>query len=263
LLSLERVQDGMARVLRGGCDPELVAAIADDGIGAVARLRIYQNHMAITLTEALKANFPVVCRLVDERFFAYAAHEYIATALPAEPSLWAYGAGFADFLASFPPCRDLAYLPDVARLERAIGAAFHAPHSNALPLSILASFGQDQASDLVFSLQLALGHLASDWPVDRIWLAHQDNRSTDALGALAPEAMRLEIYRADARPVFRRLTAGEFAFRRAVARGMRLEEATDAALSLDFLFDLPVALQDLFDEGLVVGCKSATDAKEV
>ncbi len=254
----------MARVLRGGSDPELLAAIADDGIDAVARLRIYRNHMTITLTEALKANFPVVCRLVDERFFAYAAHEYIAIALPAEPSLWAYGAGFADFLASFPPCRDLVYLPDVARLERAIGAAFHAPHSNALPLSVLASFSQHQACDLVFSFQPAWGHLASDWPVDRIWLAHQDQAPANALGTLAPEATRLEIYRASGRPVFRRMTAGEFAFRQALARGTRLEEATDAALSLDFLFDLPATLRHLFDEGLVVGCDCvATDAKEV
>jgi hypothetical protein len=254
----------MARVLRGGDDPELLAAIADDGIGAAARLRIYRNHRAITLSAALKANFPVVCRLVDERFFAFAAHEYIETALPTEPSLWAYGAGFADFLASFPPCRDVAYLPDVARLERAIGAAFHAPQADALPLSILASFSGDQASDLVFSFQPAWQLLASDWPVDRIWLAHQDRASTDALAGLAPEATQLEIYRAGGHAVFRRLTAGELALCQALADGRRLEEATDAALAVDFRFDLPVTLRHLFDEGLVVGCAcAATDAKEV
>jgi len=38
-----------------------------------------------------------------------------------------YGDGFADFLAGFAPAQSLPYLADVARLEWAINAAYHAP----------------------------------------------------------------------------------------------------------------------------------------
>jgi Putative DNA-binding domain len=50
------------------------------------RLQIYRNHAILTLTGALKATFPVVCRLMDERFFRYAAREYIRESLPSRPS---------------------------------------------------------------------------------------------------------------------------------------------------------------------------------
>ena len=42
------------------------------GIAPERRIQVYRNNRLITLGEALKATFPVVCRLVDERFFDYA-----------------------------------------------------------------------------------------------------------------------------------------------------------------------------------------------
>ena len=45
-----------------------------------------------TLTDVLMSAYPVVCRLVDPRFFAYAADRYIREHLPASPCLFEYGA---------------------------------------------------------------------------------------------------------------------------------------------------------------------------
>ena len=41
------------------------------------------------------------------------------TSPPSEPRLSHYGAGFADFLASFPPADDLRWLVPIARLDEA------------------------------------------------------------------------------------------------------------------------------------------------
>ncbi|WP_318530149.1 MULTISPECIES: hypothetical protein [unclassified Rhizobium] len=51
---------------------------------------------------------------------------------PRSPLLLFYGDDFADFVATFEPARDLAYLPDVIRLEAARGHAYHA--ADAVPL---------------------------------------------------------------------------------------------------------------------------------
>jgi hypothetical protein len=48
-----------------------------DGLTAEARLAIYRHHVFITLTAALQTTYPVLCRLVHERFFGYAADQYI------------------------------------------------------------------------------------------------------------------------------------------------------------------------------------------
>ena len=113
--NLLELQLQLRRVVLGGDTTELVGAIRGDGLNPAARLRIYRNHALTTLGAVLEGTFPVVCRLVDKRFFAYAAHEYLREHPPHSRCLIDYGADFADFLAAFEPCRDLPYLADVAR----------------------------------------------------------------------------------------------------------------------------------------------------
>src|SRR6266403_1205342 len=108
------------------CRLSIVSAIMGDGLDPAARLNIHRNHYISSLGEALKATYPVACRLVDERFFAYAASEYIKISPPRRVCLFEYGEGFPDFLAAFPACASLVYLADVARLEWLINAALHA-----------------------------------------------------------------------------------------------------------------------------------------
>ena len=47
------------------------------------------------------------------------ARAYIAVEKPRDALIIRYGASFPDFIAAFEPARDLAYLPDVAKLESA------------------------------------------------------------------------------------------------------------------------------------------------
>src|SRR5712691_2486272 len=102
---------------------EIVADIRGDELDPAARVGIYRNHVFATLGVSLQCTFPVVCRLVDERFFAYAAHEYLREHPPRSRCLVEYGADFADFLADLEPCQSLPYLADVARFEWALNIA--------------------------------------------------------------------------------------------------------------------------------------------
>src|ERR1700741_1787057 len=96
LLELKR---GPRRAVLGGDPAEIVAAIQGDGLDPAARVGIYRNHAFGTLGAALQNTFPVVCRLVDKRFFAYAAHEYLREPPPHSRCLVEYGADLDDCLA--------------------------------------------------------------------------------------------------------------------------------------------------------------------
>src|SRR5574338_1556162 len=139
MTSLREIQSSLRIALLGGDEEPACTWLRGDRLEPVARGAIYRHHVVATLTAALRATFPVVCRLVDERFFAYAADRYIQTDPPSGPCLFEYGAGFADFLAEFRACRSLPYLADVARLEWAMQRALHAP--DAIPLPILVMQG--------------------------------------------------------------------------------------------------------------------------
>ena len=246
----------MAAALLGGDAGPVTAAVMPDGLTPVARLAIYRHHVRTSLTAALKDAYPVVCRLVDERFFAYAADAYLRSEPPEEPRLFAYGSGFADFLAGFPPCRALSYLPDIARLEWALHAAYHAPAVNAPDApalaASLATLAGDETARVVFTVDPSVRYLASSYPVDRIWRANQPGADPEARVELGADPVHLEVRRDGGRALFRSLCPGEWTLRARLAAGQSLEDAGTEALTADGELDLAGALAALFSEGLLV-----------
>jgi hypothetical protein len=252
MLTLNQLQSLMSAAICGEDALELSAFIEGDGVPPEARLRIYRNHMIVILTEALEATFPIVCRLVDERFFAYAAHEYVSKAPPSRPCLAEYGESFPDFLASFPACRHLVYLADVARLEWAINLALHA--EEARPLDRPASI----SSDLVVRLHPSSHLVASQWPIERIWYANQPEGNPDTVIDFDTGGVRLQVYRAGDRVVIREIEQSTYAFLSALAHGKRMREAIEAGEHFTAMFDPTADLDFLFEEGLIVAPASAT-----
>jgi hypothetical protein len=84
---LATIQSEVTRALLSGRLSDVAQAFTANGKDAERRLNIYRNNSFISLTGALKSNFPVTMRMVDERFFAYAANAFIADHPPREPRL--------------------------------------------------------------------------------------------------------------------------------------------------------------------------------
>jgi hypothetical protein len=245
-----------AAALLGDADAALIAEILDDGLPPAARLKIYRHHLLTTLTDVLRATFPVVVRLVDERFFAYAVDGYVRRHPPTSPCLFEYGESLADFLAEFPACRHLEYLPDVARLEWAINRALHAEDAVALDPRWLAAIPADEIVRLRLRLHPSVSLLASRWPLDRIWRANQPGADPEAAVSLDGGGVRLRVRRHDDGVVWQSLTAGAFHFTAALANGHDLDAAASAADAADTQFDLAGALRELLDEDLLVGASA-------
>src|SRR4051794_29210818 len=173
MLKLRDLQSGVRRTVLGNNRPEIVAAILGEESEAEARLNIHRRHVLHSLTEALKANFPVVCRVVDPRFFAYAADTFIRSNPPTTPCLAEYGDAFPDFLSGFEPAQGLPYLPDLARLEWAVVEAKYAPDAVPITAESLRHVAVREYPSLSFTMDPSLRLLHAQSAVQRIWAAHQ------------------------------------------------------------------------------------------
>ncbi len=191
VLTLRELQNGFCQSVAAGPPSELLRLIAADGLDLTARLAIYRNNVVTRLTDTLSAAFPVVCALVDRRFFDYAANAFLRQHLPTSGCLSDYGGDFPSFLAEFPPTAEPKYLADVARLEWAIHKVLHAA---ALPPTTIATLGAQTGDPAQLKLRLvtAVKFIASHYPVDRIWIAHQ-HESTWAHIRLDDRDVRLQI----------------------------------------------------------------------
>lgn len=249
--SLHSVQRAFREALLEQDDARRAADdVLPDGLTAGARIAVYRHHVRTSLTEALVSTFPVVCRLVDRRFFGWLADCYIRKHPPATPCLFEYGGVFPAFIERFPACAALPWLADVAQLEWAMNLAFHAPDATSMGPVRLAVTPPDELGALILEFEPSVTYLASRWPIDAIWRANQPGG--EQLGVdLDSGPGRLEIRRRDDDVVFRALPAGSFAFRRALADHEPLERAVDAALATDSAFDLAGEIRALLDEDLV------------
>ena len=250
MTSLRDLQAGFRVALLDDTDDRLGEAIAPDRLGAAARLAIYRHHVLTSLTAALEATFPVVCRLVDRRFFGWLADRFIRAHPPTGPCLVEYGADLPRFIDGFPACAKLPWLGDVARLEWAMNAVLHAPDAAAFTPEMLAAIAPSAVATRVLRLHPAVTLLASRWPVDTIWRANQPGAAALTVD-LDAGRVELEIRRDGDDVVFRRLPASTFALRNALAAGHPLGAAVEAALAIDPALDVAAAIRALLDEGVL------------
>ncbi len=248
--ALRELQTLFKASLLAGEEEAVIQQIEGDGLDPRARLAVYRHHILTTLTAVLESAYPVVCRLVDRRFFAYAADAFIKRHPPAGPCLAEYGATFPDFLAAFPACDGHPYLPDVARLEWAIHRASQSPQTEPLDHARLRSVDPADMPRLTFAMDPSLSLVASPWPVDRIWSAHQDGGEPAEPVELGAGGVYLEVRAAGESVTLHTLEAATYAFRDALARGLTLGQAASLALESHPFFDLTEGIHELLEQSL-------------
>jgi hypothetical protein len=192
------------------------------GRPAGRRFDVYRNNVAVGLTEALAAGFPVIGKLVGEAFFQAMAGVFLRAHPPRSPVLARWGDAFPGFLKRFEPVAHLPYLADTARLEYALREAYHAADASPVPPEALSR------PDLVSArlrLAPATRIVASRYPIHAIWRANTDPTAPPARGGTET----VLITRPDWDP-WPRLIAPEAArFIAALLAGETVSAALDAA----------------------------------
>ncbi|MGZ5200332.1 MAG: MNIO family bufferin maturase [Telluria sp.] len=211
------------------------------GDSALQRLGIYRGNLSANWQKGLAAAFPVVQRLVGGEFFGGLARAYGKAFPTQDPDLNLFGARFAAFLASFEHVAQYPYLPDVARLEWALHASYYGPDVPALNPAHIAGLAPEQVEAMTLQLHPASSLLHSQWPVAKLWLAHQPG------GPAFPERMTEQSFALVARPQWRpqltELSAAGFAALSSCARGEPFGAALDAAFAVDEDFDVAAQLR--------------------
>jgi hypothetical protein len=231
--TLLEVERAICRSLAANDDAACAELIVSDAIPGEARLDTYRNTFLGTLTTALRLAFPAIHRLVGAEFFDSAARLFIAVEPPRSAWLDDYGAGFPEFLAGFAPA-SLPYLPGVARLERAVNRALHAPDAKPLDLSRLAEIDPTDHGRITFAPHPSVSLVRAEHPVDAIWRAvlAQDDAAMVVIDPAAGAVWLLVERRATGIEVTR-LTEPQWRFAAELCASRPLQAAIDAAPEIE------------------------------
>ncbi len=204
--------------------------VSTDPHTVARRFAVYRNNVTVSLVDALAAIYPTLQNLVGEDFFRAMANDYVRDNLPTSPLMFTYGASFPTFVESFGPARDLPFLPDVARVERAWLDAFTQP--TAPPLTRSPSRTWHRIPCPRYVSNLIQPAICSDCPMPR---HHRRSRPAglplDGLDPFQPEAVLITRPAYDVSVTV--LTAAASVFIDALMTGGTFAQACDAAESAD------------------------------
>ena len=134
-------------------------------------MAVYRNTVIHGAVEALRGNYPVVEQVLGAEMFEAVAVDFAGECPPRQPVLALYGGRFAAWLEEQAWIGDLAYLPDIARVERLHVECLMA--TDALPMSaddVRNAVGKDNAR---LRLHPSVRFEWLQTPAMSIWLAHQ------------------------------------------------------------------------------------------
>jgi hypothetical protein len=182
--------------------PEVAARFGD---GAQAGLRAYLNNYRAQLLACLSASFPVLRGWIGDAAFEGAAATHIDNVPPEAWTLDDYGLDFPETLQKLYPANP--EIPELARLERALAAAFVAVDCEPpVDPAHLANIGWDTAT---IHFVPSVRRVPVTTNVAAIWSAVANGDPPPDVARL-PEPASLVIWRHDLAPRFRVVTAEEW-----------------------------------------------------
>lgn len=216
-----------------------------DGVPASKRFDVYRNNVAVSLSDALEAAFPVVRKLVGDEFFRAMAGVYLRKHPPKSPLMMFYGDAMPQFLRRFEPARSIRYLPDIAEVELAMRHAYHAADATPVDANALAAIAPDALMSVRLRIAPATQVITSDYPIHAIYLA---NTVADAPKPVM-QAEAVVIARAGFDPSLHLINAAGAACIKALQNGQSLGEAIATA---DESLDLGAVLGLLLTQGALI-----------
>lgn len=226
--------------------PEDVTAAQDRGIAA--RYNVYRNNVTVSLIDALAAIYPAVQRITGVDFFRAMARFHVRATPPVSPLLFEYGRDFPAFIECYDYARDMPWLADTARIERAWLDAYHAADAAPLTADAFSNIDPGALAQVRFTAHPAAGIVRSRYPAVAIFAMNRtDGPVTPLLASDAEDAL---VTRPDTEVTVSRLPPGGAAFLGALIAGAPLGAAAETAFEECGAFDLPVNLAAMISAGV-------------
>jgi hypothetical protein len=207
----------------------------DERLSAEARVDIYANMYFYRILDALKEDFPATLAVLGADNFHNLITGYLLEYPPTQPSISHCGSHLAVYLRDHPMRERAPFVADLARLERASAEVFHGPDAAALEPNSLRAIAPADWPALKFKLNSSAQILALDWRVSELLRAVEEQREWQAPGQ---SAVKVLVWRSNARVFYRDLEPAEADALEAASRGAAFAEICDVVAASD---DDPVA----------------------
>ncbi|ARP82847.1 DUF2063 domain-containing protein [Bordetella genomosp. 8] len=222
--------------------------IARPGKGVEKRYNVYRNNVTVSLIDALAAIYPAVQRITGVDFFRAMARFHVRAAPPASPLLFEYGRDFPAFIAAYEYARDMPWLADTARIERAWLDAYHAADAAPLAADSLAAIHPASLAELRFAPHPATRIVRSPYPALSIFTMNKAEGPITPLCSSEPEDALITRPAHDV--IVTRLPPGGAAFLDSLLAGNTLGLAASAAFHAEPAFDLAANLAGMINAGV-------------
>jgi hypothetical protein len=235
----------------GLTDPEIVApedVVAASGKGVVKRYNVYRNNVTVSLIDALAAIYPSIQRITGVEFFRAMARFHARATPPASALLFEYGRDFPAFIESYEYARDMPWLADTARIERAWLDAYHAADLPVLDAEALGSIEPSSLAEVRFTPHPAARIIRSPYPAVAIFAMNRNDAPVSPLCSSEPEDAL--VTRPEQDVVVSRLPLGGATFLTGLLDGASLGEAVAAAFQDAPAFDLQANLAGMIAAGV-------------
>lgn len=137
--------------------------------GVEDRWHVYAHGYVARLVEALEGDYAAVRRVLGPGPFAALVERYVRAFPPRSYDLGRAGDLLPEHLSVDPIAVALPFLPDLARLERAVAEAFVAPDAEPLTWDALLGERPEIVAALPLVLAPGVALLPSRWPIVSLW----------------------------------------------------------------------------------------------
>lgn len=216
-------------------------------------IEIYHDNLIATLLKALKHTFPMVEKIVGDKFFAAAAREYTRHYPSRNGNLNVYGEYFSDFLLHYPPAMSLIYLSEVATIEWAVHTLYHAAEHAPLSFDELENLNPGKYDELTLVLHPATRLVKCQFPMLEIMELCEGKLDKNI--DLSSGGVNLLITRPAYEIQFLSLAEDEFTFLNCLHHHISITDALDQALAVNPAFDLMQHLIEWVNSKLIVEIK--------
>ena len=196
--------------------------ISDDTLTAKQRFGIYKGSVHGVLTQALSDMFPICKELVGEKFFNHVSSKFINQNPPRSAFFADFGEEFSDFLANFEAAKSVEYLADTARLEWLRHTAWNSKNQEPSDFTTLGNYTEEQQLAMSFSLPETASLLQTDYQVEQLWQAHQEDNNLDLSKIDLFKHLNVLVWRIDYTIHMQELTAQQIDFLEAIQQNKPL-----------------------------------------
>lgn len=224
-------------------ESDFKALFSEGEIPLDERLKVYHNNVVGSLSEVMRATFPLLENLVGEDFLKSMARGFIFENPPNSGCMHMYGAGFDEFIKTYEPAKSLSYLSDVATLELALNTAYYASDDVALAPDALAQVPPESLGEVVLNLRSSATLISSSYPLQSIRSFCLDTDNNSAPDLTEDYTCRLMILRPALEVNIITLSEDEFEMLHLLHNKVSLGAAVEKTMTVFPTFDFTAFLQ--------------------